>query len=43
MPGEAMVGAFAAGMLAGTAVLHAIGLGVGLAIGWRAPRFSVSR
>jgi urease accessory protein len=43
MPGEAMVGAFAAGMLAGTAVLHAIGLGVGLGIGWRAPRFSVSR
>lgn len=43
MPDEAMVGAFAAGMVCGTAVLHAIGLGIGLIIGWRAPRFSVSR
>ena len=43
MPEEATLGVFAAGMVAGTALLHAIGLGIGLVIGWRVPRFSVSR
>jgi urease accessory protein len=43
VPQEVTVVAFAGGMLAGTAVLHAIGLGIGFAIAWRAPRFSLSR
>jgi urease accessory protein len=34
---------FAAGMIAGNALLHSVGLGIGVAIGWRVPRFSLSR
>jgi urease accessory protein len=43
MPDAVGVGAFAAGMLAGTALLHALGVGIGVAIGSRAPRFLVTQ
>jgi urease accessory protein len=43
MPEGSPVAAFAAGMVSGTALLHAIGLALGVAIAWRAPAFSVSR
>jgi urease accessory protein len=37
IPDGAPVAGFAAGMVGGTALLHAIGLALGLAIAWRAP------
>lgn len=40
MPDAVGVGAFAAGMLAGSALLHAFGVALGMAIGSRAARFS---
>jgi hypothetical protein len=30
-------------MVAGTALLHALGIAIGIAIAWRVPGFSVSR
>jgi urease accessory protein len=38
MPQNVSAAAFAAGMLAGSAVLHALGLAIGLTIAWRRPR-----
>jgi urease accessory protein len=40
LPAEAAFTLFSAGMLAGTALLHAIGLAVGLAIALRRPRLA---
>jgi urease accessory protein len=43
MPDGAPLAAFATGMVAGTALLHAIGVALGLAIARRAPAFSLSK
>ena len=40
LPAEAAFAVFTGGMLAGTALLHAIGLAIGLAIVLRRPRFT---
>jgi urease accessory protein len=39
MPAHASLPGFALGMVSATALLHAAGLGIGLVIGWRVPRF----
>jgi urease accessory protein len=43
MPQASAAAVFAAGMVAGTALLHALGIAIGIAIAWRVPGFSVSR
>jgi urease accessory protein len=43
MPQDAALSAFATGMVTGTALLHAIGLGLGFAIATRLPRFVLAK